>query len=110
MADKPQNREIQQRLARIEELIQAVDGIADEKGRSQARELVEALLEMQGAGLERLMQIIYDSGPAGQSTIDELGRRRRLTAGVIPRRGAAGSSASLVRRPPLVALRSTLAL
>jgi Fe-S cluster biogenesis protein NfuA len=72
--DKTQNREIQARLARIEELIQAVDKIDDDKVRTQARELVEALLEMQGAGLERLMEIIYDSGPTGQSMIDELGR------------------------------------
>ncbi|HEV2096057.1 MAG TPA: NifU family protein [Chthoniobacterales bacterium] len=71
--DKPQNREIQGRLARIEELIQAVDSIADEKARAQARELVEALLEMQGSALERLMEIVYDSGPTGQATIDELG-------------------------------------
>ena len=63
--DKTQNREIQARLARIEELIQAVDEIDDDKVRTQARELVEALLEMQGAGLERLMEIIYDSGPTG---------------------------------------------
>lgn len=72
--DKSPNREIQERLARIEELIHAVDAIDDDKVRSQTRELIEALLEMQGAGLERLMEIIYDSGPAGQSMIDELGR------------------------------------
>jgi Fe-S cluster biogenesis protein NfuA len=67
-------REFQERLARIEELIHALDGIADEGARSQARELVEALLELQGAGLERTMELIYDSGPGGQAMIDELGR------------------------------------
>lgn len=41
--------------------------------RGQARELVEALLEMQGAGLERIMEIIHDFGSAGQSIIDKLG-------------------------------------
>ena len=53
---EPQNRELQGRLARIEELIQGVDGIPDEKARTQTRELVEALLAMQGAGLERMME------------------------------------------------------
>src|SRR5215217_2291599 len=67
-------REIQMRLARIEQLIQAVDTNADENGRRQARELVEALLEMQGPGLERLMEIVYGPGPTGQLMIDELGR------------------------------------
>lgn len=71
--DKPQNGELQGRLARIEELIKAVDGIADEKARTQTRELVEALLEMQGAGLERIMEIIYNSGRDGQLMIDQLG-------------------------------------
>jgi Fe-S cluster biogenesis protein NfuA len=68
------NRDVQGRLARIEELIQAVDAIDDERSRGQARELVEALLELQGEGLERLMEIIYESGPSGQAVIDELGR------------------------------------
>jgi Fe-S cluster biogenesis protein NfuA len=72
--DKPQNRQTQERLTRIEGLIQSVESIGDEKVRSQAHELVEALLEMQGAGLERLMEIIYESGPTGQAMIDELGR------------------------------------
>ena len=71
--EKTNNREFQGRLARIEELIKAVDAIADERPRTQARELVEALLELQGAGLERLMEIIYESGPSGQAMIDELG-------------------------------------
>lgn len=71
--DRPQNRELQNRLARIEELIEAIDTIADEKGRAQARELVEALLAMQGSGLERMLEIIYASGPTGQAMIDELG-------------------------------------
>ncbi len=71
--DKSQNRELQQRLARIEELIKAVDAVADEKVRTQTRELIEALMEMQGAGLERIMEIIYESGPDGQAMIDQLG-------------------------------------
>jgi Fe-S cluster biogenesis protein NfuA len=72
--EKTNSRDFQGRLARIEELIHAVDAIADEAPRAQARELVEALLELQGAGLERLMEMIYESGPSGQAMIDELGR------------------------------------
>lgn len=72
--DRTNSREFQGRLARIEELIHAIDAIGDEGTRAQARELVEALLELQGAGLERLMEMIYDTGPSGQAMIDELGR------------------------------------
>lgn len=70
--EKTNSRDFQGRLARIEELIRAVDAIADETPRTQARELVEALLELQGAGLERLMELIYETGPSGQAMIDEL--------------------------------------
>lgn len=72
--DKVRTREFQGRLTRIEELIHALDGISDGGARSQAQELVEALLEFQGAALERTMELIYDSGPGGQGMIDELGR------------------------------------
>ncbi|MDQ6623059.1 MAG: NifU family protein [Verrucomicrobiota bacterium] len=72
--DKPQDRAFQGRLTRIEELIKGVEAIADEKARTQACELVAALMELQGAGFERTLELIYDSGPGGQVLIDELGR------------------------------------
>lgn len=71
--ENPNRRELQERVERIEKLIQAIDVMPDETARAQSRELVEALLEMQGAGLERLMELIYDSGPEGQAMIDRLG-------------------------------------
>ncbi len=71
--DKPLPQDLKARLTRIEELIHGIEAIEDEKGRTHARELVEALLEMQGASLERLMEIIYQAGPQGQAMIDELG-------------------------------------
>jgi Fe-S cluster biogenesis protein NfuA len=73
VAEKLKGRQLQSRVERIEKLIQAVDALPDETARAQSRELVEALLEMQGAGLERLMELIYDSGPDGQAMIDRLG-------------------------------------
>src|SRR4029079_1003361 len=74
------SKAFQDRIGRIENLIQGIDEITDEQVRTRARELVAALLEMQGAGLERIMEIIYDSGPAGQSTIDELGRDQLVSS------------------------------
>lgn len=71
--ENPNRRELQERVERIEKLIQAIDVMPDETARAQSRELVEALLEMQGAGLERLIELIYDSGPEGQAMIDRLG-------------------------------------
>jgi len=78
--ENPASKAFQDRIGRIETLIQGIDEITDEQVRTRARELVAALLEMQGAGLERIMEIIYDSGPTGQSTIDELGRDQLVSS------------------------------
>ena len=78
--ENPASKAFQDRIGQIENLIQGIDEITDEQVRTRARELVAALLEMQGAGLERIMEIIYDSSPTGQSTIDELGRDQLVSS------------------------------
>ena len=39
-----------------------------------ARDLVQLLMEVHGAGLERIMEIVFDSGAAGSALIDRLGQ------------------------------------
>jgi Fe-S cluster biogenesis protein NfuA len=73
VAEKLKSRESQSRIARIEELIQGIDALPDQTSRERTTELVQAILEMQGAALERLLELIYDSGPDGQAVIDRLG-------------------------------------
>ncbi len=48
----------QKRLARIEELIQAVNAITDGDLRAKARELIQTLLELHGTGIERMLEIV----------------------------------------------------
>ena len=48
-------REIQERVARIEELLDEVDAIADPRDRETANELVQALLDLYGEGLRRTL-------------------------------------------------------
>ena len=62
---------IQKQFGRIEELIKALDSKPDSPASTQARELVQTLLEMHGAGLDQMLEIIHDS-PAGQEMIDRL--------------------------------------
>ena len=68
--ENPNTRELQGRIARIEELIHAIDAIPDESVRAQSRELVQALLELHGAGLNRALEITYEN--AGATLIDKL--------------------------------------
>ncbi|HEY2290587.1 MAG TPA: NifU family protein [Thermoanaerobaculia bacterium] len=49
---------------RIEGLLAELPAIADPRARETAEELVRSLLELYGGGLERMMEIVYDS-PAG---------------------------------------------
>jgi hypothetical protein len=47
----------QSRVQKIADLVVRIDGISDPDSRQCARELMEAILELHGAGLERMMEI-----------------------------------------------------
>lgn len=63
-----------QQTGRIEELIHKLESTADPGSLATARELVQSLMELYGAGLERLTDIIAARGAAGLDILDELGR------------------------------------
>src|ERR1041385_5767610 len=62
---------IQKQLVHIEQLIKALDSRPDSPASIQARDLVQTLLEIHGAGLEQALELIHDS-PGGQELIDRL--------------------------------------
>lgn len=55
----------QQRIKRLEQLIHGVESGDEKILRSEALEIVRALLELHGAGLERVISIIAQAGGAG---------------------------------------------
>jgi Fe-S cluster biogenesis protein NfuA len=57
------------RVRRIEELVGRLNAIADVENRETARALVEAIVELHGAGLERMMDIVFDTGDSGKAAI-----------------------------------------
>jgi Fe-S cluster biogenesis protein NfuA len=65
---------VQQQTGRIEELIRKLESSADPGSLATARELVQSLMELYGAGLDRLTEIIAAKGEAGRELLDELGR------------------------------------
>jgi Fe-S cluster biogenesis protein NfuA len=65
---------VQQQTARIEELIHKLEASADPGSLATARELVESLMALYGAGLDRLTEIIAAKGEAGREILGELGR------------------------------------
>lgn len=68
------DKEFQERVHKIGSLVQQLEDIADPVVRSRVKELVQLLMDMHGTGLERMLEIIFQSGDHGARIIDELGR------------------------------------
>lgn len=71
MADK---KEFQQSLEKIEALVRVIESSADSNIRASAIELMQALMDLNSAGLERMMEITFDSGDQGGEIIDSFAR------------------------------------
>ena len=65
---------VQQQTGRIEELIHKLESAADPKSLAVARELVQSLMELYGACLERIVEIVAREGEAGRRTLEGLSR------------------------------------
>jgi hypothetical protein len=66
--------DFQKRVQRIGELVHELDAIADPAARSACKGLVQSLMELHGQGLERILEIVFQSEKSGAELIDELGR------------------------------------
>jgi Fe-S cluster biogenesis protein NfuA len=65
----PNNSELQQRMGQIEELVEEIQATADPALRDRAIKLVELLLEVHGAGLDRVMELVAATGSSGEALI-----------------------------------------
>jgi Fe-S cluster biogenesis protein NfuA len=70
----PAQPEFQQRLQSIEQLLGRIEGAADPNLRSTIQELVQLVMDLHGAGLDRMLELIRAASEAGDSTINSLGR------------------------------------
>ena len=74
MADAPNDREFRKRMGRIETLIQEIERFPDAGARAHTREIVQTLLDLHGAGLERILEHLAAAGDTGLAMIDSLAR------------------------------------
>jgi Fe-S cluster biogenesis protein NfuA len=65
---------LQKRMRRIGEIVEQLESAADPNMRAIARELLESLMALHGAGIERILEIAANSGEAGESVIRNCGR------------------------------------
>lgn len=67
-------REFQAELQRLDALLREAEDQADPAARSRLRGIVQAVLSLHGAGLERLLGHLADAGEAGRAALDACGR------------------------------------
>jgi hypothetical protein len=70
----PSKPEFQQRLESIEQVIRQIEATGDPNVRTAARELVQLVMELHGAGLERILEILRSGGDSGQFLLEGMGR------------------------------------
>jgi Fe-S cluster biogenesis protein NfuA len=59
-------------MERIESLIHEVERFPDPKAREHTREIIQAILDLHGAGLERVLEKVAEAGGTGLEIIDAL--------------------------------------
>lgn len=67
-------KNFQSRVQKIGELVNQLESIPDPEARAGAKQLVQALMDLHGAGLEKILEVIFQSETAGAQIIDNLGR------------------------------------
>jgi hypothetical protein len=67
-------KDFRERVQQMAELAADLERISDDKIRASAKELVHLLMELHGAGLERIMETVFAAGEPGVAMIDKLSR------------------------------------
>jgi hypothetical protein len=65
--------EFQQRVQQLGKLIAELERMPDSPLKVATGELVQLLMDMHGTGIERMLEIVFDSPAAGAEAIDKLG-------------------------------------
>jgi len=65
-----EDNEFQQRIKKIEGLVRKVESMKDESERASALELFQSIMDLHGAGLERMMDVAFEAGDSGRRIIE----------------------------------------
>ena len=71
MAD---GKNVREDMQRIGGLVQEIESIADPAVRAATKDLVQSLMDLHGAALEKALEIVAETGEPGLTIIDRLGR------------------------------------
>src|SRR6202035_2123855 len=70
----PKQKEVESQIESIDKMVRAFEDAKDPVLRANAKELVQALMTLHGACLERILEVIGQSGESGKSIIDTFAR------------------------------------
>lgn len=66
--------EFQEQVRQLGKLITQFDQMPEGPQKAACKELVQLLMDVHGAGLDRIMEIVFESNGPGPAIVDELGR------------------------------------
>jgi hypothetical protein len=69
-----ETQDFQQRIARIGTLTHALEGTSDPAVRALVKELTESVMNLNGTAIDRMLELLHESGPHGAAMIDSLGK------------------------------------
>jgi len=67
-----EERDFQNRIQQIEALVRRVETLADAEARTSALELFQLVMDLHGAGLERMLGIAFDAGEPGRAIVNKI--------------------------------------
>jgi Fe-S cluster biogenesis protein NfuA len=66
-------RDLREDMQKIGGLVQEIESIADPAARAAAKNLIQSLMDLHGAALEKTLEIVAEAGEPGMAIIDRLG-------------------------------------
>ena len=69
----PESKDFREDIQRIGGLVQEIESIADPAVRTATKNLVQSLMDLHGAALEKALNIVAEAGEPGMNIIDRLG-------------------------------------
>src|ERR1700733_11482638 len=72
MPDANADRQLREKIRRIDSLLQEVERFKDPQARTQTRQIVQCLMDMHGAVFERMLDHVASSEQSGTTLIDSL--------------------------------------
>src|SRR5258708_33904428 len=75
-----QDTALQKQIRRIGEIVEQLESTADPNARAIAKELLESLMALHGAGLERILELASEAGEAGETIIQKCGRDQLVSS------------------------------